>query len=75
LVWESFPQRIIGFQSKDYYFNEDLNRFELTSKWVNSYSIIDLSKGSIYHKYYNFLFQKYYDQNFNQCEDLFQGIN
>src|SRR6218665_797757 len=53
-VWESFPERIVGFTARDHYFDSSNNQWTYTSKWTNRFSIV-LLDAAIYHRYFNFL--------------------
>ena len=76
-VWNSFPNRLIGFQTRDHFWNED--HFQMTSKWTNSYSMVSLD-GCLHHVVFGEAFSRFTESNqfFNQsiednCLDIAFG--
>ncbi|XP_076361020.1 exostosin-1-like [Tachypleus tridentatus] len=79
-VWQSYPERIVGYPARSHYWDESKSCWRYTSKWTNEYSII-LTGAAFYHKYYNYLYTYYLhtvlhktvDQSQN-CEDILMNF-
>uniref|UniRef100_A0A8C5MEL1 N-acetylglucosaminyl-proteoglycan 4-beta-glucuronosyltransferase n=1 Tax=Leptobrachium leishanense TaxID=445787 RepID=A0A8C5MEL1_9ANUR len=75
-VWQSFPERIVGYPARSHFWDGAKERWGYTSKWTNDYSMV-LTGAAIYHKYYHYLYTHYLpaslknmvDQLAN-CEDI-----
>ncbi|CAH2285802.1 exostosin-1 [Pelobates cultripes] len=75
-VWQSFPERIVGYPARSHFWDSAKERWGYTSKWTNDYSMV-LTGAAIYHKYYHYLYTNYLpaslknmvDQLAN-CEDI-----
>ncbi|KAJ1193820.1 hypothetical protein NDU88_003116 [Pleurodeles waltl] len=79
-VWQSFPERIVGYPARSHFWDSTKERWGYTSKWTNDYSMV-LTGAAIYHKYYHYLYTNYLpaslknmvDQLAN-CEDLLMNF-
>ncbi|XP_072572832.1 exostosin-1b-like isoform X2 [Paramormyrops kingsleyae] len=79
-VWQSFPERIVGYPARSHYWEAAKQRWAYTSKWTNDYSMV-LTGAAIYHKYYHYLYTYYLppslrsmvDQLAN-CEDILMNF-
>uniref|UniRef100_A0A8C5DQ17 Exostosin-1b-like n=1 Tax=Gouania willdenowi TaxID=441366 RepID=A0A8C5DQ17_GOUWI len=79
-VWQSFPDRIVGYPARSHFWDSNKERWGYTSKWTNDYSMV-LTGASIYHKYYHYLYTTYLpaslktmvDQMSN-CEDILMNF-
>lgn len=49
-VWQSFPDRIVGYPARSHFWDSNKQRWGYTSKWTNDYSMV-LTGAAIYHKY------------------------
>lgn len=49
-VWQSFPDRIVGYPARSHFWDSGKERWGYTSKWTNDYSMV-LTGAAIYHKY------------------------
>lgn len=49
-VWQSFPERIVGYPARSHFWDGNKERWGYTSKWTNDYSMV-LTGAAIYHKY------------------------
>ncbi|XP_054720882.1 exostosin-1-like [Uloborus diversus] len=75
-VWQSFPERIVGYPARSHFWDDSRGCWGYTSKWTNDYSIV-LTGAAFYHRYYHFLYTHYLshllhkivDQSQN-CEDI-----
>lgn len=80
LVWQSFPDRIVGYPARSHFWDDSKNCWGYTSKWTNDYSIV-LTGAAFYHRYYNYLYTHYLsgllhktvDQSQN-CEDILMNF-
>lgn len=50
IVWQSFPERIIGYPARSHYWDSSRSRWGYTSKWTNEYSMV-LTGAAFYHRY------------------------
>lgn len=50
-VWQSFPDRIVGYPARSHFWDSNKERWGYTSKWTNDYSMV-LTGAAIYHKYW-----------------------
>ncbi|XP_067386703.1 exostosin-1 isoform X1 [Emydura macquarii macquarii] len=48
-VWQSFPERIVGYPARSHFWDNTKERWGYTSKWTNDYSMV-LTGAAIYHK-------------------------
>ncbi|KAE8599516.1 hypothetical protein XENTR_v10017217 [Xenopus tropicalis] len=79
-VWQSFPERIVGYPARSHFWDSAKERWGYTSKWTNDYSMV-LTGAAIYHKYYHYLYTNYLpaslknmvDQLAN-CEDILMNF-
>ncbi|XP_053914462.1 exostosin-1 [Cuculus canorus] len=79
-VWQSFPDRIVGYPARSHFWDNTKERWGYTSKWTNDYSMV-LTGAAIYHKYYHYLYTHYLpaslknmvDQLAN-CEDILMNF-
>ncbi|KAM3858187.1 mediator of RNA polymerase II transcription subunit 30 [Diretmus argenteus] len=47
-VWQSFPERIVGYPARSHFWDSNKERWGYTSKWTNDYSMV-LTGAAIYH--------------------------
>lgn len=52
IVWQSFPERIVGYPARSHYWDSSRSRWGYTSKWTNDYSMV-LTGAAFYHRYSN----------------------
>ncbi|XP_006879386.1 PREDICTED: exostosin-1 [Elephantulus edwardii] len=79
-VWQSFPERIVGYPARSHFWDNSKERWGYTSKWTNDYSMV-LTGAAVYHKYYHYLYTHYLpaslknmvDQLAN-CEDILMNF-
>lgn len=79
-VWQSFPERIVGYPARSHFWDNSKERWGYTSKWTNDYSMV-LTGAALYHKYYHYLYTHYLpaslknmvDQLAN-CEDILMNF-
>uniref|UniRef100_A0AAQ6A2S0 Exostosin GT47 domain-containing protein n=1 Tax=Amphiprion ocellaris TaxID=80972 RepID=A0AAQ6A2S0_AMPOC len=79
-VWQSFPDRIVGYPARSHFWDSNKERWGYTSKWTNDYSMV-LTGAAIYHRYYHYLYTTYLpaslktmvDQMSN-CEDILMNF-
>ncbi|XP_022242416.1 exostosin-1-like [Limulus polyphemus] len=79
-VWQSYPERIVGYPARSHYWEDSKSCWGYTSKWTNEYSMI-LTGAAFYHRYYNYLYTFYLhnllhktvDQSQN-CEDILMNF-
>nr|XP_019959270.1 PREDICTED: exostosin-1-like [Paralichthys olivaceus] len=55
IVWQSFPERIVGYPARSHYWDSSRSRWGYTSKWTNDYSMV-LTGAAFFHRYYHYLF-------------------
>ncbi|CAB1412624.1 unnamed protein product [Pleuronectes platessa] len=55
IVWQSFPERIVGYPARSHYWDGSRSRWGYTSKWTNDYSMV-LTGAAFFHRYYQYLF-------------------
>ncbi|XP_077990001.1 exostosin-1-like [Glandiceps talaboti] len=79
-VWQSFPDRLIGYPSRSHYWDEAKSKWGYTSKWTNDYSMV-LTGAAFYHRYYNTLFSEFLPaklrhrvDELNNCEDILMNF-
>ncbi|XP_015118198.1 exostosin-1 isoform X3 [Diachasma alloeum] len=80
VVWQSFPDRIVGYPARSHYWDDSKRSWGYTSKWTNDYSIV-LTGAAFYHRYYNTLYtellsstlHKTVEQSQN-CEDILMNF-
>uniref|UniRef100_A0A8C6KTG4 Exostosin glycosyltransferase 1 n=1 Tax=Nothobranchius furzeri TaxID=105023 RepID=A0A8C6KTG4_NOTFU len=79
-VWQSFPDRLVGYPARSHFWDSNKERWGYTSKWTNDYSMV-LTGAAVYHKYYHYLYTTYLpaslrtmvDQMSN-CEDILMNF-
>ncbi|XP_048849589.1 exostosin-1b [Brienomyrus brachyistius] len=79
-VWQSFPERIVGYPARSHFWDSNKERWGYTSKWTNDYSMV-LTGAAIYHRYYHYLYTNFLpaslknmvDQLAN-CEDILMNF-
>lgn len=49
IVWQSFPERIVGYPARSHYWDSSRSRWGYTSKWTNDYSMV-LTGAAFYHR-------------------------
>eukprot|EP00794_Sanderia_malayensis_P011757 gene11757-12976_t len=57
-TWLAFPDRLVGYTTRDHYWDPAINSWMYTSRISNTFSMISLS-AAVYHRYYNSLYFKY----------------
>ncbi|XP_061756925.1 exostosin-1 isoform X2 [Nerophis ophidion] len=80
IVWQSFPERIVGYPARSHYWDSSRSCWGYTSKWTNDYSMV-LTGAAFYHRYYHYLFSHYIptslltmvDRMVN-CEDILMNF-
>lgn len=50
IVWQSFPERIVGYPARSHYWDTSRSRWGYTSKWTNDYSMV-LTGAAFYHRW------------------------
>ncbi|XP_024912714.1 exostosin-1a-like isoform X1 [Cynoglossus semilaevis] len=80
LVWQNFPERIVGYPARSHYWDSSRSRWGYTSKWTNDYSMV-LTGAAFYHRYYHFLFTHLVPtgllttvDNMANCEDILMNF-
>uniref|UniRef100_A0A8C1T532 Exostosin glycosyltransferase 1b n=1 Tax=Cyprinus carpio TaxID=7962 RepID=A0A8C1T532_CYPCA len=75
-VWQSFPERIVGYPARSHFWDNNKERWGYTSKWTNDYSMV-LTGAAIYHRYYHFLYSHFLPNSLKSmvdqlanCEDI-----
>ncbi|XP_024154356.1 exostosin-1b [Oryzias melastigma] len=79
-VWQSFPERIVGYPARSHFWDSNKERWGYTSKWTNDYSMV-LTGAAFFHRYYHHLYTSYLptslknmvDQLAN-CEDILMNF-
>ncbi|XP_055766577.1 exostosin-1a-like [Salvelinus fontinalis] len=79
-VWQSFPERIVGYPARSHFWDSNKERWGYTSKWTNDYSMV-LTGAAIYHRYYHFLYTSYLPASLrglvdqlSNCEDILMNF-
>ncbi|KAK7886614.1 hypothetical protein WMY93_026235 [Mugilogobius chulae] len=79
-VWQSFPDRIVGYPARSHFWDSSKERWGYTSKWTNDYSMV-LTGAAIYHKYYHYLYTSYLPDSLksmvdqmSNCEDILMNF-
>ncbi|CAL8317609.1 unnamed protein product [Merluccius merluccius] len=79
-VWQSFPERIVGYPARSHYWDSGRARWGYTSKWTNDYSMV-LTGAAFYHRYYHYLYTHYVPANLlamvdrmANCEDILMNF-
>ncbi|MED6270330.1 Exostosin-1 [Characodon lateralis] len=80
IVWQSFPERIVGYPARSHYWDSSKSRWGYTSKWTNDYSMV-LTGAAFYHRYYHYLFTHYIPaslltmvDHMANCEDILMNF-
>ncbi|XP_036207418.1 exostosin-like 1 isoform X3 [Myotis myotis] len=55
VVWQSFPERMVGFLTWSHFWDEAQGRWGYTAERVNEFSMV-LTSAAFYHRYYHTLF-------------------
>uniref|UniRef100_A0A672PIU7 Exostosin-1b-like n=1 Tax=Sinocyclocheilus grahami TaxID=75366 RepID=A0A672PIU7_SINGR len=79
-VWQSFPERIVGYPARSHFWDNNKERWGYTSKWTNDYSMV-LTGAAIYHRYYHFLYTNFLPSSLKSmvdqlanCEDILMNF-
>ncbi|XP_059365456.1 exostosin-1b-like [Carassius carassius] len=79
-VWQSFPERIVGYPARSHFWDNNKERWGYTSKWTNDYSMV-LTGAAIYHRYYHFLYSHFLPSSLKSmvdqlanCEDILMNF-
>ncbi|KAF7692012.1 exostosin-1a isoform X1 [Silurus meridionalis] len=79
-VWQSFPERIVGYPARSHFWDVNKERWGYTSKWTNDYSMV-LTGAAFYHRYYNYLYTNYLPASLksmvdqlSNCEDILMNF-
>ncbi|XP_017309165.2 exostosin-1a isoform X1 [Ictalurus punctatus] len=79
-VWQSFPERIVGYPARSHFWDVNKERWGYTSKWTNDYSMV-LTGAAFYHRYYNHLYTNYLPASLksmvdqlSNCEDILMNF-
>uniref|UniRef100_A0A672SYZ7 Exostosin glycosyltransferase 1 n=1 Tax=Sinocyclocheilus grahami TaxID=75366 RepID=A0A672SYZ7_SINGR len=79
-VWQSFPERIVGYPARSHFWDSNKERWGYTSKWTNDYSMV-LTGAAFYHRYYNYLYTHYLPSSLksmvdqlSNCEDILMNF-
>ncbi|XP_061598091.1 exostosin-1b [Cololabis saira] len=79
-VWQSFPERIVGYPARSHFWDSNKERWGYTSKWTNDYSMV-LTGAAIFHKYYHYLYTNYLPSSLKgmvdqlaNCEDILMNF-
>uniref|UniRef100_A0A3Q1CBN4 Exostosin glycosyltransferase 1 n=1 Tax=Amphiprion ocellaris TaxID=80972 RepID=A0A3Q1CBN4_AMPOC len=79
-VWQSFPERIVGYPARSHFWDSNKERWGYTSKWTNDYSMV-LTGAAIYHRYYHYLYTNYLPSSLKNmvdqlanCEDILMNF-
>uniref|UniRef100_A0A2P2HX98 Exostosin-2 n=1 Tax=Hirondellea gigas TaxID=1518452 RepID=A0A2P2HX98_9CRUS len=75
-VWREFPDRIVGFPSRNVVWNNSTSTWKYDSEWTNEVSMV-LTGVAFYHKYWNYVYttemaphiKDWVDDHMN-CEDI-----
>ncbi|XP_026868085.2 exostosin-1a [Electrophorus electricus] len=80
IVWQSFPERIVGYPARSHFWDINKERWGYTSKWTNDYSMV-LTGAAFYHRYYNYLYTNYLPASLksmvdqlSNCEDILMNF-
>uniref|UniRef100_A0A3P8SS07 Exostosin glycosyltransferase 1 n=1 Tax=Amphiprion percula TaxID=161767 RepID=A0A3P8SS07_AMPPE len=80
IVWQSFPERIVGYPARSHYWDSSRSHWGYTSKWTNDYSMV-LTGAAFYHRYYHYLFTHYIASSLltmvdrmANCEDILMNF-
>uniref|UniRef100_A0A3B3UT08 Exostosin glycosyltransferase 1 n=1 Tax=Poecilia latipinna TaxID=48699 RepID=A0A3B3UT08_9TELE len=79
-VWQSFPERIVGYPARSHFWDSNKERWGYTSKWTNDYSMV-LTGAAMFHRYYHFLYTHYLPSSLKNmvdqlanCEDILMNF-
>ncbi|KAM6965483.1 exostosin-1 [Aplochiton taeniatus] len=79
-VWQSFPERIVGYPARSHYWDGGKSRWGYTSKWTNDYSMV-LTGAAFYHRYYHYLYTYFLPvslvamvDHMANCEDILMNF-
>ena len=80
MVWQQFPERIVGYPARSHYWDDTKGSWGYTSKWTNDYSIV-LTGAAFYHRYYNVLYTQWLSpllhktvEQSQNCEDILMNF-
>ncbi|KAM7288912.1 putative exostosin-1 [Ixodes scapularis] len=79
-VWQSFPERIVGFPARSHYWDDTKAAWGYSSKWTNEYSMV-LTGAAFYHRYYQEMYSRWLPESLRQtvdaahnCEDILMNF-
>lgn len=79
-VWQSFPDRLVGFPGRNHYWDDLKKSWRYTSKWSNEYSMV-LTSAAFHHRYYGRLYRDHVPDILKQtvdeldnCEDILMNF-
>uniref|UniRef100_S4RMW3 N-acetylglucosaminyl-proteoglycan 4-beta-glucuronosyltransferase n=1 Tax=Petromyzon marinus TaxID=7757 RepID=S4RMW3_PETMA len=79
-VWQSFPERIVGYPARSHFWDSNKGRWSYTSKWTNDYSMV-LTGAAFYHRYYHYLYTYHLPESLKamvdqmaNCEDILMNF-
>uniref|UniRef100_W5LPL7 Exostosin glycosyltransferase 1b n=1 Tax=Astyanax mexicanus TaxID=7994 RepID=W5LPL7_ASTMX len=79
-VWQSFPERLVGYPARSHFWDSNKERWGYTSKWTNDYSMV-LTGAAIYHRYYHYLYTHFLPSSLRNmvdqlanCEDILMNF-
>lgn len=79
-VWQSFPERIVGYPARSHYWDDAKAGWGYSSKWTNEYSMV-LTGAAFYHRYYHDLYTRWVPESLRQtvdaahnCEDILMNF-
>ncbi|XP_064408341.1 exostosin-1 [Latimeria chalumnae] len=80
VVWQSFPDRIVGYPARSHFWDSNKGEWGYTSKWINQYSMV-LTEAAFYHRYYHYLYTNYLPSelrnltdHLSNCEDILMNF-
>ncbi|XP_037274398.2 exostosin glycosyltransferase 1 ttv isoform X1 [Rhipicephalus microplus] len=79
-VWQSFPERIVGYPARSHYWDDAKSAWGYSSKWTNEYSMV-LTGAAFYHRYYHEMYMSWLPESLRQtvdaahnCEDILMNF-
>lgn len=79
-VWQSFPERIVGYPARSHYWDDAKAAWGYSSKWTNEYSMV-LTGAAFYHRYYHEMYTSWLPESLRQtvdaahnCEDILMNF-
>uniref|UniRef100_F6UQF2 Exostosin like glycosyltransferase 1 n=1 Tax=Monodelphis domestica TaxID=13616 RepID=F6UQF2_MONDO len=80
VVWQSFPERIVGFQTQSHFWDEIKGSWGYTDQRPNEFSMV-LMDAAFYHRYYHVLFTHFLPaplrdlvDELSECEDILMNF-